>query len=260
VKQEVEIEPLTKATTDGKVYTRRTEVEQQLRELLPLARDILTERLKETDYEKPGYVKSECVAYLIRHSRRLGDDEALSDLAETITKRINHTIDRHISFVSPNRKQECHDEIITKIILPLVDLQTNSSDYAQINFGRWVKYHILDVVERYFSVSDKESRTDSLTSTEDDAEEEVPAESEEFRVSGLRPEEYSVFITDALNELSENERKTYLMRYRWEWEIENKNPAIPTISRHFGVTPRTINNWLNSAERKLSEWRNQRGS
>jgi DNA-directed RNA polymerase specialized sigma24 family protein len=129
-----------------------------------------------------------------------------------------------------------------------------------VSFGLWVKYHILDIVDRYFAVARDERRTESLTRADDEADEEVQITAEEFRIADLRREEYAVFMTDALNTLNDKERKAYLMRHMWGWEIENNDPAVPTISGHFGVTPRTINNWLNSADGKLAKWRNQRGS
>src|SRR5688572_1311185 len=132
VKQEVEIEPLTKMTIAGKPYTRRPEVEQQIREILPLARELLKERLKEADYSKPEYVKSECIANLVRHYWRLGDDDYVNDLTKVLTDRITGTIDRHISFVSPNRKDECRDEIVTSIIMPLINPKSNYADFAEI--------------------------------------------------------------------------------------------------------------------------------
>lgn len=259
MKQEVEVEPLTRTTTVGEVLKRRPEVEKQIKEVLLFGLDDLRCSLKETDYSKPEYLKSECLAHLLRHHQKLGDENMVSEVARALNARLIRTIEGHISFVSPNRKDECRDEIVTSIILPIIDLESDGGDYAQVSFGQWAKLRILDAVDRYFSIQDREDKTETLTRPEDDSDEEVETAEDEFRVGDLRPEEYNVFITRALNELSENERKVFLMVHTWGWDIESQDPTVPTISRHFGKTPRTINNWLRSAERKLAKWRDQEG-
>ena len=40
----------------------------------------------------------------------------------------------------------------------------------------------------------------------------------------------------------------------WALPIEHMDPSVPTISRYFGVTSRTINNRLRSLQRFTLEW------
>ena len=39
------------------------------------------------------------------------------------------------------------------------------------------------------------------------------------------------------------------------WPVEDRDPNVPTISRYFGKTSRTIRNWLAQAEERLAAWR-----
>ena len=67
----------------------------------------------------------------------------------------------------------------------------------------------------------------------------------------------NALIEAALSQLEEPIRSAYLLRYLEDWPIEDKDPAVQTISRHFGKTPRTIRNWLSKADEILEAWRGE---
>ena len=56
-----------------------------------------------------------------------------------------------------------------------------------------------------------------------------------------------------LAKLNPQEREAYLMRHRDGMEIENQDPNVMTISKHFGRSSNTIRKWLKGAEQKLQE-------
>ena len=66
-----------------------------------------------------------------------------------------------------------------------------------------------------------------------------------------------VLIKAALHQLEEPIRSAYLLRHHQGWPIEDKDPNVRTISRHFGKTPRTIRNWLSRADELLEAWRGE---
>jgi hypothetical protein len=76
------IEPLTHRGRDGKVYTRTREVKSQIREALSLDRTILCERVAIERYTTPGFIKEECLVYLIRRFLREGESELVSHLVK----------------------------------------------------------------------------------------------------------------------------------------------------------------------------------
>src|SRR6266540_5920786 len=82
------IEPLTHRGRDGKVYTRTREVESQIREALSLDRTVLCERVAIERYTTPGFIKEECLVYLIRLFLREGEDELVSHLMNSLATRI----------------------------------------------------------------------------------------------------------------------------------------------------------------------------
>lgn len=66
-----------------------------------------------------------------------------------------------------------------------------------------------------------------------------------------------VLLGDGLRALSEPYRAAFILRYYAGWPIQDRDPTVPTISRHFGKDPRTIRNWLAKAEEELERWRGE---
>jgi len=64
-------------------------------------------------------------------------------------------------------------------------------------------------------------------------------------------------IRDALSRIDEPFRSAFLLRHYFDWPVEDQDPAVRTISRHFGKDPRTIRNWLKKAEESLQTWRGE---
>ena len=62
-------------------------------------------------------------------------------------------------------------------------------------------------------------------------------------------------LTDeALALLEPNVRTAFLLRAEG-WPVEDRDPSVPTISRLFGKTSRTIRYWLAQADEQLAAWR-----
>lgn len=47
------------------------------------------------------------------------------------------------------------------------------------------------------------------------------------------------------------------MRFSEDWPIEDRDPMVPTISRHFNHSSRMIRYWLKEAEAALERWREE---
>lgn len=62
--------PLTRTFPDGTLYTRRPEVEVQIRELLQLSREEQDERMAIGDSGHRDFVRPECLMYFLRETRR----------------------------------------------------------------------------------------------------------------------------------------------------------------------------------------------
>lgn len=261
VTQDNEIEPLTRRTRAGEMLRRRSEVEEQIKEALALDSEVLEQRLSVRDYRAAEFLKPEAIVYLIRRSLALGDDYSVNHLSTALVGQLTRMIANKVRILSPNLREDCHSEIVVRVFSDIVNLSTDRADYAQVSFGDWLAKRAADSIRKCWKEHTQSQVTDSLTS-DDEGDDEDPADPEgyEFRPSDLRPEEHGLFIDKALSVLKDNERQAFVMRHFGEWEIENADPKIPTISAHFGVSPRSIRNWLVSADKKIKTWRDQRGT
>lgn len=259
--QDNEVEPLTHTTRAGEVLKRRHEVEEQIKEVLAIDGAALEQRLSVRDYRADGFIKPEAIVYLIRRSLDLGDDDSVNRLSTALVGQLTGMIARKVRILSPNLREDCHSEIVVRVFADVVDLSTDRADYAQVSFGDWLEKRAVDSIRKCWKEHTQSQITDSQTRKDEDGDEDqADPEARDFRPSDLLPEEYGLFIDKALSVLKDNEREAFVMRHFWEWEIENTDPNIPTISTRFGKSPRTIRNWLASADKKIKTWRDQRGT
>jgi hypothetical protein len=69
------------------------------------------------------------------------------------------------------------------------------------------------------------------------------------------PIERKVLGKEGLNAIQEPYRTAFILHYEYGWQIESNDPCEPTLRKYFDKTPRTIHNWLTSAEKVLEKWR-----
>ncbi|MGE3466557.1 MAG: hypothetical protein AB7J13_06455 [Pyrinomonadaceae bacterium] len=259
MKNAVEVEPLTRKSKTGAVYQRRPEVEVQIREALQLDRENLISRLKISDFRDRAFMKNEAVVFLIRYHRKIGDDDLVNSLVTILIERLTRPINKRIQLIRPNLIDECRDEAISNVFRPLIDLERNSADFAQVRFWVWFDNRVVDAIEKYSRTAKKDAVSDSITRESDEDQFDLPGEVSGFEIGELTATEQKLANETVLKTLCADDQQLYVMRYLWEWEIENQNDSIPTISRHFGVSSRTIRSRLKRIELKLAEWKAERG-
>ncbi len=67
----------------------------------------------------------------------------------------------------------------------------------------------------------------------------------------------ALLYREALALLDEPMRTAFVLRHYEGWPIEDRDETVPTISRYFNKTPRTIRNWMTTAEQALAAWRGE---
>jgi hypothetical protein len=250
--QGVKVRPLTRPDPrrPGEPYKRLDRVEAQILEALALEPSALIALASQLDFNAPDYLLPECLVYLLREHHRAGRHELVNALTGTLIKRCaKHINSKGQGLLEPAYVRECFDEIVGTIFMPLLDLSTDAGDFAQVRFWVYLDYKTLKVLERYLQKQKEDRKTESLDAETDEGDDAPVA------VDALRVEGESIFDRAAINKmldaLEEPYRTVYIMRYYGEWEIENKDPEVPTISRHYGRSPRTIRRWLDKAEEQL---------
>ena len=142
----------------------------------------------------------------------------------------------------------------TKLI-HTIGIRSDRGDFLQIRFGLCLKRLTVQVFRKQLNQLKLERNSIPLTSLEGyDVEETNPL---------VRPRSIELEVIEkdliraALSQLKEPLRSAYLLRYYENWPIEDQDPNVQTISRHFNKTPRTIRNWFTEAEKCLEAWREE---
>jgi DNA-directed RNA polymerase specialized sigma24 family protein len=254
----IKTDPLTRTNSDGKPYQRTPQVESQIVEALALDESELAERLDIRDFRTEGYFREECLVYLIRRCHQENRKDQVNKLTEKLIQRCARRINDRVSFsLDPIYVDDCFREVIAAAFGQILDLDSNHGDFAQVRFWLWLDRITSNVMRRHW----KQQREDWVTDSIDCDEEEDEGRSQALRqkleevVSQSSAPDWHSVTAESLQLLSPNERQAFLLRHYAEWEIENQNPKIMTISRYFNRSSRTIRNWLTIAEKKLQDWK-----
>ena len=70
------------------------------------------------------------------------------------------------------------------------------------------------------------------------------------------PVDTQLLNDEALSLLEPNLREAFVLKVEG-CPIEDRDPNVMTISKHFGKTSRTIRNWIAEAEKQLAAWRDE---
>jgi DNA-directed RNA polymerase specialized sigma24 family protein len=258
---------LTHRNLDGVVYQRDPAVEEQIAEALSLGPEQLRARAEISEASEDGYLKEECLVCLLRHYHANVDRELVNGLAEMLLHRCSGWIKSRLSSLQPKRADDGYAEVIERLFDPILDLTSDRGDFLQVRF--WV---VLDkLVTRAFGRQIKQHRQEQQSvrleslhgydGDGDDRDGQGEPSGAETQISVPSFETTVVqndLIRDALIQIENpDHRLAFLLRHHLGWPIEDQNPTVPTISRHFRKEPRTIRYWLAKVEESLSKWRGE---
>ena len=256
-------EPLTHKNARGEVYQRHDDVVRQIVEAARLDRDELYARAELDERTSPGFVKEECLVYLIRHSYRTGDKLLLDRLSEVLLSRCAKAVESRLSSLDRDSRKDAYNDVIEQVFTRILDLDSDRGDFLQVRFWMVLKRLTIDAYKRHIAQLDRDVANVPLASFPEYGRGDEPTPGGMGRLpSALMTkgaESVAVEkaqIREALNRLDEPYRSAFLLRHRG-WPIEDQDPSVPTISRQFGKTPRTIRNWLKKAEAQLAPWREE---
>jgi DNA-directed RNA polymerase specialized sigma24 family protein len=241
-------EPLTR-----RGYKRRRPVEQRIIGALSLEGDSFLELVEQRDETSSDYFPPEALIYFIRRANRVGNKRLVNTMMQELYVRCRPLVlGRVRSFVKETRK-EIIQEVLTKIASDLLD-PGDVADFAEVSFWLYLKRLTIDVVrQRVSELNSPEVSVDGRLSDDDERSEliaNIPASSLSL--------DQIVQLNEGLALLPPKQRQAFIMRHAYDMKIESKNPDEMTLSRHFGVTEKTIRNWLDEAERLLTPFREDR--
>jgi DNA-directed RNA polymerase specialized sigma24 family protein len=253
--------PLTRSTKAGTPYVRPSDVESQLNALLnePAAEQLA--RVKCTEKGSPRFLKDECLVYLIREAW-LADDSALySELSQQLIRRCTPSIQRTLRLlgVAGDDLHDVYGDVITAMITAILG-DEGAGEFYQAKFRRAMRFLAINIHARYEREHERlvtENRLPTTRGEEDEDEEDGSLEERVRQPGDVADDAVQLLeIREALAAIRDpRHRQAFVLHHCDDWPIETQDPRAPSVSGHFKVTPRTVNNWLRAVERDLAEWR-----
>lgn len=256
------LDPLTRRNSAGETYRRTPAVEEeQIRQALHLGPDALRQRVGESDRASPAYFQEEALVYLIRHYHRAGERDLVSDLADALLRRCAKLIDRRLGSLGGDAPEEGYSDVVEQLFSQILDPASDRGDFLQVRFWPALEKLAVRAFNRQLRLHKRAQGNMSFSSVAgydpSDDEESAgivrPAEGDDLTApSGESDVIRYEAARGALGRIKEEDiRSAFLLRHYSGWPIEDKDPAVRTISRHFGKDPRTIRNWLARADAAL---------
>ena len=242
-------EPLTKISKkDGKLYSRRAEIELQISVILALPADELLDRANNNDLHSPTYVHSESLIYFARHYHRRHQDPIVSQIAHVLIKRYHGLLLNHyFRSLDADEAASAYSEAISNLFVNVLDLSSDRADYFQVNFASGLQRLAISVYRKYHP------KSASRKTSWDELPDEIPSSDISIEDQITEFEEWE----EALKDIPDPMRMAFLLRHRDGWPVESKDPNQPTISRRFNITSRTYRNWESRIQLFLEQQRGQ---
>ena len=247
-----EIKKLTKRKkATGELYARRADAELQISDVLCLENPQILELLKIRQREAENYLLDETIVYLLR------EPETDTAFRETLYSELNQRLWRLLKKFAKNFKNQADFEdfgqkIELAILRKIFDFETNSADYAQVNFGDYV-VKTAKVVWRGELVKINKEKDLFYTQREDE-DDDFSNSIENNLKSNDKLTDYTLMLREGLAKLPPH-IMTVAELLLDGWQIESKDERELTISKKLDVSSRTIRNWLKEARAILADYK-----
>ena len=246
-----EVRKLTKRKRDtGELYTRRADTELQINNVLQLGNPQILEFLKVRQREAENYLLDETIVYLLREP---GID---ASFRETLYTQLNGRLWKLLKKFAKNFKNQADFEdfgqkIELAILRKIFDINSDSADYAQVNFGDFV-VKTAKVVWRGELVKINKEKDLFYTQREDD-EGDYANSIENNLASNDALTDYTLMLREGLAKMPPH-IMTVAELLLDGWQVESKDERELTISKKLDVSSRTIRNWLKEARAILADY------
>lgn len=249
--------PLTHRGADGVPYRRTEAVERQLAEVAGLESAHLVERARVRDTADARFLDEEALVALLRVAQARGDGGLADDLTRVLLHRITGFIHARLQGLgAADVVEQASLDVVAELFEQILDLTTDRGDYFQVRF--WVALRVLaiGVARKYITRLRRDRQTLSL-----DVPHGADADGEDRPVidppDPTIPVDRRLAYREALHLIPDPQRTAFIMRYYEDWPVEDRDPSVPTISRHFNRSSRMIRYWLKEAEEILERWREE---
>lgn len=261
--------PLRRAAKNGKVYVRRDFVTAQIESLREIEESDLLRRISIRQEEEADSLKSETLVFLLRAIRNTFGELSFSHIENEISQTLFERIARIVGPFrrdfdrDPNKEERYEDfrlSVVAKFFEKACNALTDEADYAEVSFGQFVVGLARNERKKYLGESKRNALHDEYEEVDTLQSRARPLFSIDINPFILQIDEEPLesraeFLKHALEILPEPSRTAWVLRHAEDWQIDGPGTEGPTLSAYFGVSGRTIRNWLSSADKKLKNRR-----
>ena len=257
---QVTLQPLQRRNKHGDPYRRPAVIEAQIAAVLPLPADELLARAADQQPNQPGFLHEETLVYMIRAHHLAANDELVNGLVAVLCDRCQRQVNVQYPHLDESDQEQIHQDAFGDLLKSILHPDPTKGEYLQIRFWHAHKRRVIDAYRRERAWQRRLAPDPAGPREGADGPETQDDEPDEDTcygaASGIGPEDWAL-VRDALRSLDPRQAEAYWLRRSYDWPVESDDPAVPTLSRRFGVTPRTIRNWIDQAEEALERWRGE---
>jgi hypothetical protein len=228
-----ELVPIAFSNGESSNYTRFPDVEQQIREALALPAD--QRRVKD--------LKPEALLYLLRYALPT-EVTLLGRWFDALANKAIRSIKRHSKGFDEKTSDLIAEDVLATFTFDVFRRDTKVQLFLEVNFATYIKQRTLNAVRRYKNVS-------FIVRAEESDEALVLEDPEIDRRDGFAVLSDTALCQKALGAITDRRhREALILRYVYDWPIQDADTSRPSLCRRFNVTPRQINNWLTAARKE----------
>ena len=222
---------------------RTDEVEAQIRWVQSMRFSEACRRITAKDPTGAPLIKEEALVYLLREYQRRGCAREAGYVAQTLldrsAARIARWVERGLPTAADVHREQCLEEIQTQM---WVALQSDSAgcEFWEIAFWMCLKRRAMNCLDQFRRVAFAEVHP-TFTSDESDQETSLL---DLMPDRGIEDVQARIEMQEALNLLPADQRQALHLFYIESWSQQQ-------IAKQFGVSDRTIRNWLTAAAKTL---------
>ena len=248
-----DIELLTRSA-----YKRLPATERQIADAAALKPVALVLRAQQREKGAPEFLMEETLVYFIRRACQNGDTETRDALFRILFERCLPYFRNRFRGFDQQDREDLQNEVLKKVVEDLF-APDDRGDFMQVRFWKYLKARSIDVCRKASLHNDRIESLDTGYLGNGMSEGRICLEAE---ADPVLPPEKLAMISEGLAKLPVYLQQVFVMRHYLGMKIGADNSADdkagePTIAAHFGVSGRTIRNWLSKADRLLADFRGE---
>jgi DNA-directed RNA polymerase specialized sigma24 family protein len=247
-----EIKSLTKRTGEGELYVRRPDAQLQIEKIVALDRSQILAMLGGNHKRgESEYLLDETIVYLLREARINNDNAFVEELYKELNIRIWKLLKK---FHTGNEAdfEDLGQKVGMSILEKIFDTESNSADFAQVQFGSFV---ISEAKAVWKGNLVRLKREQQIFETERDDEKDEKR-LENIPGAGELSPESRLIIIEGINKLAPH-HQTVAAMLAGGFQIESNDENEITISSHLGVSSRTVRNWIKEMRKVLDGYQGE---